>query len=179
MVDPSVIVVLGILVALGGVLATPVSQVIATMLRNRHDRDAAREDRRQRRLEATYAGTSEYLLRVRDMVQRTEPLMSMTGDPGPPEFPPDEELRRVEAEVVIHGSPAVLAELEALTRLVHVFRVDVMMLRSTRAAGGRALAQTEITTWQTVDADRAAVKAAVTSLLDRISRELREERPGR
>jgi hypothetical protein len=103
-------------------------------------------------------------------------MMTMSGDPGPPEFPPEEELRRIEAEVVIHGSQAVLAELELLSGQTRTFQIDVMMLRSTRERGSRAAGET-ITTWQKVEADRVDARKTVTRLLGRMSRELREERP--
>jgi hypothetical protein len=175
-VDPSVIALGSIVVAILATIASAISPIAATMVGKGHERAQAREERQQRRLEATYAETAEYLLRIRDFAVRTVPMMQTSTDPAPPEFPPEDEQRRAEAQLVLHGSPEVLADLETLTQHIAAFRAKVWLLHETRKPGS-ALAPSEVTNWVDVDKSRQTVLIAVRELSARMNNELRERRP--
>jgi hypothetical protein len=69
-VDPTVLALARIIAAALGVVAQPAAAVVTTSLANRHSRQIAREEHRQRRIEATYTDVSEYLIKIRDRVRR-------------------------------------------------------------------------------------------------------------
>jgi hypothetical protein len=101
--------------------------------------------------------------------------MSSTGDPGPPELPPEEELRRREAKVAIHGSPEVLALLGNLSGLISEFRGRALYLRAIRDVPVPSPANDWPAAWQEVESARAAFRTSLTTLLQRINAELRNE----
>ena len=72
------------------------------------------EARRQTRLEKTYSRTSEHLFLLEAVVTRTEPIISFEGEPGPPDFPNEAEMRRLNAEVAVFGSKEVRDKLRCL-----------------------------------------------------------------
>jgi hypothetical protein len=69
----------------------------------------------------TYVDVLEYVYRIRDYVERTEPIVSFEGDPKPPTLPTDEDMRRLRARLGAFGSKTVRDELAEVARLANSF----------------------------------------------------------
>ena len=82
-----------------------VSALVTAVLGHWNELARAREERRQKRLGETYLQVIEMVLVAADWAERTEPFMSMAGQPGPSEFPTDEQQRVLRARLSAYGSP--------------------------------------------------------------------------
>ena len=102
-----VAIVVGAVVAIGGSVIAARSALAV----QRRQADAERYRERQTRIVANrtalYMDVMEYVYRLADLVDRTEPFISFAGDPGPPDFPSDEETRVLNARAAAFGSKAV------------------------------------------------------------------------
>jgi hypothetical protein len=171
MIDSSVIALASIIVAGIAALANPVVTFLTSRARLEHERKLEREKRQQRRLEATYEPVAEYLVLIRDVADRTEPIISFSGEPGPPDLPAIDELRRRETKIVMYGSPALLSSLATLTKHMNEFMANVGYLRSVR---DHATGEEGPKAWQQVRDSRERVRKAVDEALQHINTELRE-----
>jgi len=132
-IDASVLALAGVVVAGLAAVASPFASLMIAKARNDHEVRLAASERRQRRRETAYGELVPYLIRTRDSVARTEPMWERTGDPGPPEQMTEDELRRIETEVALHGSAAVLDRLQALAGLGRSFALKVEIYRDVRS----------------------------------------------
>jgi hypothetical protein len=131
--DPSVLALAGVVVAGLAAIASPFASLMVARARNEHESRQAATERRQRRRETAYREVVPYLLRTRDAVARTEPMWRRDGDPGPPDALPEDELRRLEAEATLYGSPAVLDLLLSLAALGRSFSANVEVYRAMKS----------------------------------------------
>jgi hypothetical protein len=60
-----------------------------------------------------YVDLLEYVATVRDLVNRTRPMLVRVSDPGPPDLPANDERRKLDARVAAFGSSAVRDLLDA------------------------------------------------------------------
>lgn len=136
-----------------------------------HDAASSRETRLWDQRKAVYVEILEYTYRVEDLVHRTEPIISFTNDPPPPDWPKDDELRAQSARTAAWGSPAMLAKLMELKDATRKFQGDVWLLRVERE---RPTDKTQpISQWKVVEDSRNVVKALVKDVVDLAGRELR------
>ncbi|MGO9179172.1 MAG: hypothetical protein ACLQHS_07850 [Candidatus Limnocylindrales bacterium] len=140
------------------------------------DREKSRIERVQANRAATYVDLLEHVYRTQDYVTRTLPFVSFTGDPGPPDFPPDDVMRRLNARVAAFGSPDVLGRLEALFRFATEFSSAVFVLNMYRNAppGGLPSGQQAADERRELEAKRKAFLDAAKDLRDAVNRELAE-----
>jgi hypothetical protein len=99
------------LVGVSSTLLVAIAGYIFNERRSRQDRSHEAQLQRSARLYESRRDAYFTLLRVFlvlvERVQRTEPIMTWEGMPQPPEAPPDEELRHLQARVGTFGSPKV------------------------------------------------------------------------
>lgn len=174
MIDASVIALAGVIVAGIAAVVSPVAAYRVAQSRNEHERRQAATERRQRRRETAYGDLVTYLLTVRDATARTHPMFQV-GDPGPPpESIPGDELRRIEREVALHGSEAVLGRLQALAELNRRFYVEVLMYQDFKE--GRAGPRNQsVEAAVTMQATKEELFGAINATLALVNEELREE----
>ena len=79
---------------LGGAVVTGILGWRMAIGQREHEPELAREARRQTRHERTYRTTLEHLYLLKAVVNRTEPVISFEGEPGPPDFPDEAKMRR-------------------------------------------------------------------------------------
>jgi len=141
---------------------------LATEAADRASRDA-REARLFERRKDVYEEVLEYVYRTEDTVDRTEPLFTWAGAPGPPAWPTEDEVRRQNARTAAWGSPELLGKLLALKTAVQEFQGAVFVLASKRPAGTEKAEDV-----LDVQQKREAVKALVKDLIDHVNDELRK-----
>ncbi len=166
-----IIVIVAILVGPVGVLLTGLRLQGAQA---KADLEKARIERVQANRTATYVEVMEHAYRTLDFVTRTLPFLSWAGAPGPPEFPPDDEIRSLNARVAAFGSPDVLTRLEGLYRLANEFTGAVFVFQSNERAGtlGPENANRNREGRLDVEAKRNAFLEASKGLREAINREL-------
>jgi hypothetical protein len=80
----------------------------------------------------TYVDVFDYVAKVEDRVDRTEPAVAASGGPPPPDLPTDEELRRLRVQVTLFGSQAILDKLAELRKAARLFEINVGLFRAAR-----------------------------------------------
>jgi hypothetical protein len=139
----------------------------------RETRDAQATEARRARLhdarKAVYEEVLEYVLRTQDMVNRTERRFTFEGEPGPPELPMGDELRKLNARIGLHASGEMREKLTELDGAVEAFQVAVFELRDALQSGSELVGLRA-----NIDATRAAVKPLVADVIDVANRELAE-----
>jgi hypothetical protein len=151
-------------------------QEAAAQAREAREHEAAtdRETRLWDQRKAVYVEILEYTYRLEDLVHRTEPIISFGGDPPPPEWPKEDDLRAQSARTAAWGSPALLAKLLELKDAARAFQGDVWLLRAERDGPGRSK-DGGIGQWQKVEEQRKLIKALVKDVVELAGRELRGE----
>jgi hypothetical protein len=86
-----------------------VSAPVTAVLGHWNELSRAREERRQERLAETYLDVVQTVITACDWVDRTHPLVTMEGAPGPPEIPTDDQQRLLRARLSAYGSSAMQA----------------------------------------------------------------------
>jgi len=135
------------------------------------DLEIARRARVQANRAAHYVDMLEQLFRTQDYVDRTEPMMMMAGDPGPPAFPSDDEIRKLNARTAAFGSPPMQELLTNHRRLVKAWQISVWQLRDMKQTGmGKSLTDAHLD----MEAKRAAVRESFDAVMERANKELAE-----
>jgi hypothetical protein len=173
--DPQWLAVGGLAVAAVAAAAQPVAGYFTTRAQLDHQRKLAAIERRQRRLEATYRGTIEYLMHQRDWVAGTEPFMTVAGEPAPPGPMDAKDLADREADVVMNGSPAVLAMLRNDVQLAGNFKASAIYLRAMRESHAPTAPKDLPKAHEDMEAARAIIFDAIAETMAQINTELREE----
>lgn len=168
-----IIAILALLVA----LVTPATTWLVARDRNAHEASLAREAREQTRRESLYTDVLVYAETVRDWVNRTHPFMTFAGEPGPPEFPSDDERRRLAARVSGLGSPAVQAALVELARRASAFQGRAWELDGEQKARNPSRPLVDVR--RDVDAARQAIRDQVDELGRVVNEELAPKPPRR
>jgi hypothetical protein len=153
---------------LGGAIVTGLLTWRVAIGQREHERQLAREARRQARLENTYKRTLEHLFLLEEVVNRTEPIISFEGEPGPPEFPDDAGMRSLNAEVSVFGSKAIREKLRALSKEMSGFQAAVWELRAARQH--RDEKTTDV--WQRVEKERRSFRALHAEIIELANDEL-------
>lgn len=174
-VDPSVLALASVIVAGIAAVSSPVSNQLIARARNGHERRQAAIERRQRRLEPTYRELIPYLLRLRDTVARTEPFLKWEGEPGPPEPLGEDDLRRIETEVALNGSHAILERLQAIVALSRTFYANVGYYRDMKAGRAPETAGDTRTAGEQMEASRKSLFEAVREAVERANEELQSD----
>ncbi|HUH17393.1 MAG TPA: hypothetical protein VMM85_05540 [Methylomirabilota bacterium] len=131
--DPVAVAIIAALFGgLGGALVTGVLTWRVAIGQREFEREQAREARRQTRLERTYRAILEHLFLLEAVVNRTEPVIRFEGEPGPPDFPDEAQMRRLNAAVSVFGSRAIRDKLRALSKEMSGFQAAVWELRAAR-----------------------------------------------
>ena len=152
---------------LGGAVVTGLMTWRVAIGQREHERQLAREARRQARLEKTYHRTLEHLFLLEEVVARTEPIISFEGEPGPPDFPSEAAMRRLNAEVAVFGSKEIREKLRELSKLMSGFQAAVWELRASRKAQ-----EPKAELWQKVEDRRKAFRALHAEIIEMANTEL-------
>jgi capsid portal protein len=93
----------------------------------KEEREARAAEARAARVHAVrkkvYPKINEYVLRTVDITNRTDPPFTFEGDPGPPDWPDPEKLRRSNAAIYAAASRTMADKLMELRRSVEAFRI--------------------------------------------------------
>jgi hypothetical protein len=137
----------------------------------REARDSAADEARKARLferrKDVYEEVLEYAYRTEDSVDRTEPLVTWKGAPGPPAWPTEDEVRRQNARTAAWGSKELLGKLIELKQATQEFQGAVFVLMSNRAAEMESGDDVK-KVWTT----RETVKALVEDVIELVNQEL-------
>jgi hypothetical protein len=158
----------GNLIALAAVVFGPISAgIVALRVQSRqhaHERRRDQTAREQERMARTYVDVFEYVAKVEDWVDRTEPFMTTSTAPGPPDLPTDEELRRLRVQVTLFGSQAILDKLAELRKAAKLFEIDVGLYRVARGGARPDLANFEGPARRGLDENRQLVRKVVRAI---------------
>lgn len=167
----------GLAFVLGGLFTTAVQEWRLRADGRRQDRrddlarkaaaTAAREARLLDQRKDVYEEILEYAYRTEDTVDRTEPLITWAGAPGPPAWPSEDEVRRQNARTATWGSPLMRAKLLELKGAVQAFQGSVFILQTNRPGGLETAEQVK-----EVGRKREVVKRIVKELIDLANQEL-------
>ncbi len=134
-------------------------------------RDATVGEARASRLFAerrvAYAPVLGYVYTVSDYVDRTAPFLTFDGAPGPPAFPSDDELRRLNATAALWCTAELLDVLMRLRDAAGKFQGEVMSLDLAHRADINTAEH-----WAQTQAAREAVRALVREAGDRARADL-------
>jgi hypothetical protein len=166
--DPATAAVLG---GLGGAAVTGIVAWLVALTQRRHERMLAREARRQARYEQTYVDVLEHAFLIADIVERTNPVLSISGDPGPPDFPDDGTIRRLNARTSVFASGAVRDGVRSLNQAVRVFQVASWQLDAERERPGMG-GGSSADLWKALEDKRAEVRRHMATLIDLANAEL-------
>lgn len=167
-----VIAVLGLVVAGLGVVVGPLIARRQATDRNEHEREMARDERRQRRLEALYTETADYVLRVAAFLARTYPVFELPDAPGPPAFPSDDELRNLSGRIGIFGTAVVQDLLTRLFEEGQAFQGQAYLLQGLLERGGSLLDENGVPVRESIHEKRQVAMATVDEVLARMNAEL-------
>lgn len=133
-----------------------------------HERRMAAEAAWQSRAQQTYLDLFKYLLLVDSIMTRTKPLIGPQADP--PAMPPENELTRIEADVMLFGSPQVWDMLQrwAADRAVFFAHCDLIDVYKTHGD-----TELEVRSWDKVHACRAAARDLIAAMRTQANAELR------
>lgn len=121
--DPVAVAIIAALFGgLGGAFVTGVLTWRVAIGQREFERQQAREARCQSRLERTYRDTLEHLFLMEAVINRTAPVISFEGEPGPPDFPDEAKMRALNAAVSVFGSKAVRDKLRRADEIPGVAR---------------------------------------------------------
>jgi hypothetical protein len=173
------IALVGLAVAALGIIVGPlIGYRTAQAIQDRKaasDAELARRSRVQSNREATYVDVLEYAIRTAQGVERTEPIMSYEGAPGPPDPLPDTELRALEARVRAFGSSDVRGALKRFGEAAQAFHIAAADLTATRASALRGQGPDRVpAAWKEADEARKRFRLEVDALSELINKELGE-----
>jgi len=139
--------------ALFGALIGAAAGIGAQFLIARNGREQAKTAREQARMERTYEDVMTTVNRSILGVERTEPVWSWEGAPGPPPPMTDDDVNALNARIGLYGSDAVRDSLTEFSHAERRFYAAVGLLRDMKVTATTGLAEQR----QKVDADREAV----------------------
>ena len=152
---------------LGGAAVTGLLTWRIAIGQREHERQLAREARRQTRLERTYRDTLEHLFLLEAVVNRTEPIISWQNDPGPPDFPDEAQMRKLNAAVSVFGSKPIREKLRALSKAMSHFQAAVWELRAAREAR-----EPKVGLWEQLEERRKAFRTLHEEIIEIANAEL-------
>lgn len=167
--DPLVTIILG--ATLGGLAGAAVSGGLTWWVargQREHERTEAREARRQSRYEQTYVDVLEHTFLIDDFVGRTHPMMTFDGAPGPPAFPDEQVMRRLNARTAVFGSQALLEKLRELNKAVSEFQAAAWKMDFEKQHPTGDVAEI----WRELDETRQAVRRVHAELMTLANAEL-------
>jgi Sec-independent protein translocase protein TatA len=166
--DPVAVAIIAALFGgLGGALVTGVLTWRVAIGQREFERQQAREARRQTRLERTYRDTLEHLYLLEAAVNRTAPIISFDGEPGPPDFPDESKMRSLNAAVAVFGSKAICESLRGLSKAMSGFQAAVWELQAAQSAR-----EPKADLWEKVEEKRKAFRALHAEIIELANAEL-------
>lgn len=134
----------------------------------------------QGRISTVYEDLLDLVGLSMEIVDATKPAMTIGSPPPVPAQAQDEHIRRVQARVGVHGSPACKKILERWSRRIREFFLDAQLLDQIQQAQGMTSSQIKSTygansaeQWQKVEQARKDLHGLVRELEDAISSEVR------
>ena len=168
--------VLALLVA----LTTPIAAVAVARSSAASSMALAATARVQERRAALYLDIMTFAMTLQDWVDRTQPVFSMSSDPGPPTIPSDDEQRSLRARIGAYASRAVRARYLELMQAAASFQMATFILDEFKKVPVPTEGVSIMDRRMDVDAKRqrvrdgvAAVELAMNSELDELA-----SRPG-
>jgi hypothetical protein len=163
-------------VAIIGVIATPVVAIAGYVFNRQLARDTHTHElearRRERACDArrdAYLHVLEWALILIQQVELTDPIITYAGMPAAPESPPAEVFNRMVVELAAFGSAEVRAAVDEFRNAVRSFgtRNNVAMMLRDQGAGGQV-----VEAFEARDAAREEARAAHDRLATAINQDL-------
>jgi hypothetical protein len=101
-----------------------------------HERDLRRVERIYEDKKAAYLAILKWVLIAIQRIQATEPIISFSGDPQPPEAPSENEWRELQVSGNAFGTQAVQDALDDFIEKSRTFHLNASTYRSVRDQGG-------------------------------------------
>jgi hypothetical protein len=135
-----------------------------------HERDLRRVERIYEDKKAAYLAILKWVLIAMQRIQATEPIISFSGDPQPPEAPSEDAWRELQVSANAFGTQAVHDALDDFIVKSRTFHLNVSTYRSVRDQGGPGTGLADAA--QQMNDARQAAGAAYDTVCDLIRDEL-------
>jgi len=139
---------------------------------NTHELQVRRRERIYDDLKSTYRAALEWALLIVQGVQLTDPIITMTNTPAPPEEPPDEVWNAMRINVSVFGSPEVEKALDDFRAAARSFFINAGVVDMLQRQGVQSGNQGLIDALQQREDRRAEAADAYDRLATQIKAEL-------